>query len=362
MKTITSSNYNYIFNHESGLFMRWGSSINENPQYSPIGPEILDIEVSTICHGINGPCKHCYKSNTPKGENMSFDMFRSIFNKIPKTLTQIAFGIGDLNANPDLTRMMEYCLHNEHNPGVVPNITIHGGDLTDDWCKTLSTLCGGVAVSVYKPKDIAYNAVKRLKNAGVQQVNLHVLVSEETYEDCLQIIHDVRTDERLKNLTAIVFLTLKPKGKRNNYHNVMNTEKFKKIIDYAQLNKITIGFDSCSAPLFLNAVKNTEHFKLFSSLSESCESDLFSAYINVKGDYWHCSFTEEHHKWNAISVINCENFLKDVWYHEDVKKFRQLLLEQEGYLVKDCRLCPIYDLYPSNITTKSKKYVKIHQV
>lgn len=355
MKKLHSPQYNFVFDPKTGHFMRWGKTIHDNPLYSPIGPEILDIEVSTVCHGVNGPCKHCYKSNTPKGDHMSFKTFKTIFDKIPRTLTQVAFGVGDLCANQDLLDMLKYCRTNTYNPGVVPNITIHGGDLTDEWVSNLATYCGGVAVSVYEPKDVAYDAVKRLTDAGIQQVNLHMLVSEETYERCLMVIHDAKHDPRLAKLKAILFLTLKPKGVRNKLNAIASIAKYKAIVDAAQENNIVFGFDSCSAPLFLAAVKDSPNFSLYSNFAESCESNLFSAYINVDGMYWHCSFTEDHPLWRGISMLDVEDFLKDVWYNPEVEKFRTQLLTQPGYLQHDCRLCPVYNLYPKEIGDCSLK-------
>ena len=48
--------YNYDF-YDNGMFLRWGYTKDHDPDFSPIGPEIADIEVSTICNGPNGtPC------------------------------------------------------------------------------------------------------------------------------------------------------------------------------------------------------------------------------------------------------------------------------------------------------------------
>jgi hypothetical protein len=49
LKIVNHPKYNYIFNTKTGLFIRWGKSTNDDPILSPLGPEILDIEVSTIC-------------------------------------------------------------------------------------------------------------------------------------------------------------------------------------------------------------------------------------------------------------------------------------------------------------------------
>ena len=96
LKKVRSDNYNYDFDTDNGFFARWGATPKDDPCIAP-APEILDIEVSTICHGIGTPCKFCYKSNTGVGENMTFNTFKKIFDNMPSHLTQIAFGIGSLN-------------------------------------------------------------------------------------------------------------------------------------------------------------------------------------------------------------------------------------------------------------------------
>ena len=347
VKVFKSEKYNYFFDTESGFFARWGKDKKDDPEYSPFGCEICDMEISTICHGIdNKPCSWCYKSNTGKGQNMSFDTFKKIFHKLPKTLTQIAFGIGDIDGNTDLWKILDYCRNNEYNY-VIPNITINGWNLTDDYADKLSDVCGAVAVSRYSPKDVCYDAVKKLTDRGMKQVNIHMLVSEETFDSCIEVMKDSKDDERLKNLNAIVFLSLKPKGNRNQYHKLVK-DKYKTLIDFAFYNDVKIGFDSCSAPMFLNAVKDHKNYKNFEQLSEPCESYLFSFYINVEGKTVPCSFLEGIEGYKEIDVSNCEDFIKDVWYNEDVKKFRKTLLATSSKNIincKGCRSCPEFDIY-----------------
>jgi len=149
IKKVRSENYNSNFNYDTGYFARWGKNYEDNPKFSPFGPEILDIEISTICHGINGrPCAHCYKSNTGNGINMNFETFKKLFDKLPSSTTQVAFGIGDIDSNPDMYKIFEYC--REHR--VAPNVTINGWNLTDEHVKKLSSLCGSVAISLYSQK------------------------------------------------------------------------------------------------------------------------------------------------------------------------------------------------------------------
>lgn len=335
IKIFRSENYNYDFNLKNGFFMRWGKTIKEDPELAP-APEILDIEVSTICNGLGTPCSWCYKSNTSVGKNMSFENFKIIFDKLPSNLTQIAFGIGDIDANPDLFKMFEYSRKNN----VIPNVTINGARLTDEIVDKLVSLCGAVSVSHYD-NETCYNAIKRLTDKGLKQVNIHQLLSQETYDKCFDVMKDSISDSRLEKLNAVVFLTLKPKGKRNKLTPLRSTEKYNKLIDFAFENKAAIGFDSCGAPMFIEAVKHRKNFKLLEALAEPCESTLFSIYIDVNGKMYPCSFLEDVSE--PVDVLNCEDFIKDVWNNPLVEQFRKKLLATCDK--NNCRKCPQFNIY-----------------
>ena len=191
--------YGYIFNKKNGYFVR----PVENFFYAL--PELLDMEVTTICD--NG-CPFCYKNNTKDGHNMSFDTFQTIFDKLPKSITQIAFGAdATALANPDLFKMMAYASRN----GIIPNITV--ADITPSTADRLANVCGAVAVSRYANKNKCYDAIKFLTDRGMDQVNIHMMVSNETYKTLLETLDDYENDERLAKMKAIVMLSLKKKGR-----------------------------------------------------------------------------------------------------------------------------------------------------
>lgn len=365
IKRCISKGYNYQFNPHTGEFARWGLTLDDDPKVGML--EIFDLEVSTICEGIPRPgetvavpCTHCYKSNTKAGENMSFDTFKAIFDKLPQTLTQIAFGIGDIWSNPDLVKMFDYCRNNEHNPDVVPNLTTNGFGIDQAWVDTIKKYCGGVAVSRYANKDVCYDAVKMFTDAGMGQVNIHQVISVEKYAECLELVNDVATDPRLSKLKAIVFLTLKPKGKRNKDTTIKDVSKYRELIELAFSKGINVGFDSCTAPIFLAAMKDHPQFGYFSQMTESCESDRFSGYANTKGEYWHCSFTEGMPGFKPVNLLEIDDFVKDVWLSEPVKHFRnKLTCQNNDHIDKECYLCPVYDLYGPEIGNASKKVIPL---
>jgi len=336
-KIIKSKKMNCIFDKENGFTIIWGETFDDDPEYSPFGPLLLDIEISSIC---SRACEFCYKSNgTYKGKNMLFETFKILFDKFPKeTLTQIAFGIGDIDANPDLWKIMEYCREN----GVIPNITINGERMTSKYYDKLVGLCGAVAVSLYD-KDTCYNAVKELTDRGLKQVNIHSLLAQQTYSQCLEVLSDRETEERLNALNAIVYLWLKPKGINNHFHQV-GKGQFENLVNKAIASNTNFGFDSCSAPMFLEITKSRKEYERLKIVVESCESfGIFSGYINVEGAYFPCSFAEGVGEWESgLDVLNCKDFLEDIWFHPLVNKYRRKSIAKTDE--NGCRKCLIYNL------------------
>jgi MoaA/NifB/PqqE/SkfB family radical SAM enzyme len=262
---------------------------------------------------------------------MPFETFKKIFDAMPSNLTQIAFGIGNIYGHDDMWKMFDYCRNSGR--AVVPNVTTNGWKLTDEIALKLKQYCGAVAVSRYNPKDVCYDAVKKLTDLGMTQINIHQLVSMETLDACMETLRDIKTDPRLAKLNAIVFLTLKPKGKRNTY-NIVSDVEYKKLIDKCLEEKINFGFDSCSANRFLRIANNPK----FETVAEPCESTLFSSYINVEGKFFPCSFSEGEGEWTeGLDVVNCKNFITDIWNNHKTVKFRDGLLACK-------RNCPLFKI------------------
>lgn len=307
---------------KNGFFARWGKTIEDDPDFSPVGPELLDIEISTICHG---GCPHCYKSNLENGINMSFKTFKKMFKKFPKNLTQIAFGIGDIDGNPDLWKIMKYTRKN----GVIPNITINGFRFNNKYAEKLANVCGAVAVSHYTDES-CFDAVKMLSDAGLEQVNIHKLVAVETLKSCMDLFDKIKVDPRLKDLNAVVLLGLKQKG-RGVHYNTLGSNLFKILVNYGMSLNVPLGFDSCSAHKFLEAIEGREDYEQLEMLVEPCESSCFSYYINTDCIAFPCSFLEGEEGYEGIDVLKSEDFLKDVWFAKSVKRFRKALIQNSRH-------------------------------
>lgn len=336
-KYFRSPDYNYNFNKITGFFARWGKDLDIDPEMAP-SPEIADIEITTSCNGVmnNGKrkvCGFCYKSNTPKGTYMSFEKYKTIFDKLPNSVCQIAFGVdSQCLTNPDTRKIFEYTKLN----GVVPNVTV--ADIDDETCKFLAETCGGVAVSRYVDKNICYNIVENLTRHGLKQVNIHIMLAEETKEMVWETVKDFNSDPRLKNLNAIVILSLKKKGRGEPY-NIVSQDEFARIVNYSLDNNVRIGFDSCSAHKFIKSIAGHEKFQYFNVLTEPCESALFSMYINVDGRFSPCSFIDKTEGWEdgGIDISKVNDFVVDVWNNERVLEWRKSLLSKD-------RNCPVYSI------------------
>ena len=266
-----------------------------------------------------------------------------IVKKTMHFLTQLAVGSdSECTSNPDIFKMMQYA----RSKGIVPNITV--ANISDKTADKLSKVAGAVAVSRYDDKNVCYDSVKRLIDRGVIQTNIHQLTAQETFESCMETLNDILTDKRLEKLNAIVFLSLKKKGRGVKY-NTLSDEKFKYLVDFCLEHEINFGMDSCSAPKFLNSVKGHKYYKEFLKHSEPCESGIFSSYINVNGKFFPCSFTEKtcgvYGDWRDGIDLTQDgfDFFKDLWFSDRTIQWRNYLLNNKDNC-SGCRKCPAFDI------------------
>lgn len=339
-KKVEGPRFNSMFYKKSGVFWRCGSTPQEDPQYNPVGPELLDTEISI--DGCPNLCKFCYKGNTKSAPtNMSLETFKTILGKFPKTLTQVAFGITGIQTNPDFISMMQHC----RDMDIVPNFTLSGIDLTPEIADQCAKLIGAVAVSIYADKDIGYDTVHAFTSRGVKQTNIHLVLSQETLPHIKRVLADIKTDLRLKDLNAVVFLTCKPKGRASTGYHPVDRHEYINIIKHCIDNQIMFGFDSCGAPLFDGVIDQldlpTSVKNYMKMCTESCESGLFSAYVDVYGRMWPCSFSENAPSQAHIDVLSVKNFQNDLWYATPVKNFRERLYAST---INGCRVCPLYNI------------------
>lgn len=338
VKALKSENYNFLFQKSDGFFARFGKTQDDDGDPSLGLPEIADIEIDTACRQ---NCSFCYKGNNKDGEYMTLETYKTIFSKLPASVTQVAFGITDIDSNPDMWNIFDYTRSN----GIIPNVTINGSRMTSELYDRLAKTMGAVAVSVGTAynKENSYNSINELTNRGMKQVNIHNMICLENFDYTIQVMKDCKTDERLKNLNALVLLSLKTKGRAENRFHTLPQDKFNELCKFALSENINIGFDSCSSHKFFNYINSDETLSddfrnNMRQCIEHCESSCYSSYIDVNGNYFPCSFTPDTPDWKeGLNVLKCNNFIDEIWQNEKTVRFRNNLL--------DCdRNCPLYKI------------------
>ena len=342
-KKFRSSEYNYNFDMKTGVFQRWGKTLKDDPQWSPFGNEILDIEISA---GTGCPisCKMCYKGNskgsTPK--NMSLETYKLLLSKLPKYdgeyfCCQQAFGITSIGSHPELFDIFQHCRDNK----IIPNVTINGSDpLTDDQINKLVKVCGAMAISIVPPnEEVGYKLIRRILDAGGQQINIHYVIHQESIDNAYKVCENIKNNPLLKGLNAIVFLGLKPKNRGKSF-DILKMPDYQKLVDYLLTNNIPWGMDSCSAPRASKAIENTnllndKQKEKIQECIEKCESGIISAFLDCDGKYWHCSFGSENKDGYGIDVTKVDSFLNDVWLSKPMNEWREKLFTLD-------RQCPFY--------------------
>jgi MoaA/NifB/PqqE/SkfB family radical SAM enzyme len=343
-KLLKSPGYNFLFRKSDGMFFRWGATLEEDPPMSPYGPELVDIEISS--GDCSGGCPWCYKSNeTGAGVHMSLQTYDEILSKLPPTVMQIALGITDVDANPHF----EDILMASGEADIVPNFTTSGiGFDKAPWLmQRCAELAGAIAVSVY-PHTIgfAYDTIAQLIDAGANQVNIHLLYDgqNDDFKDAVftkMVMDDMASVPALEGVKALVLLGLKPEGRARGARPA-SYAFFSEMVDYAIERDIPIGFDSCSAPKFERYVKegdfSDERKKDILEQCESCESGLFSMYIDVNGLAYPCSFCPSGME-PIADMLSIDSFTDEVWHSEGMKWWRgRLWNAMDG----ETRLCVMF--------------------
>ena len=345
--------FHFLFDRNTGFTAKWGKRFEDDVVFNPFGPEIADIEITKHCSGVRNKsgirnwCKFCYKSNTNNGGYMDLKTFKKLFNILnePKTLTQIAFGTGaslSKDENPDYWDIFHYCKSH----GVTPNVTV--ADISKDTARKMVKFFGACAVSYYPmiDKNRCYDSVQRLVKAALQarremKVNIHCLLAVETFDSVIGLLNDVKTDKRLQGLNAVVFLSLKQKGRGKGFTK-LNDEQFSKIINKCVNMKISYGMDSCSANKFLRTIEHFPNKEELIQMIEPCEATCFSSYFDCDGTYYPCSFMEHEGEWKeGIKLSDIKNF-KDFWYEERVKNWRAEVFQNINK--NGCNKCKFFNV------------------
>ena len=332
-KLFSSADYNSVFSFVDGTLMRWGSTVDEDPVWSPFGPEIVEIEISTVCHR---GCGFCYKENNARGHNMAYSTFESIIHMLPPTVNQVTLAVGDIDANPELSRMLSLLRERR----ISCTITINGERMTPDLYDLLAEYCSAISISLYD-RSTAYTAITEFVKRGVKQLSLQVILAEEHLELIRDIIFDMLKGDL--QLYSLMFVVLKPLGRMKDLHPIKDYDALVPLLDYALARGLRIGMDACSRNFQMDFLSSSVFFEHWKRQSFSCEAGSFSLYLNVDGVAFPCSLLA------AQGLTGIQRDLKNfapIWNHKELVELRTILTAPD---MKGC----FYDYLLS--TYKSKQ-------
>ena len=319
---MTSSSYFQIFNKTTGFNVRMGKDTEDDPSWCPLGPEILDFETSVNgCPKVGGvSCKFCYKNNSDKpATNISLENFKKVVNRFPANLSQIALGITGVQTNPDFIEMLRWLREDKD---IIPNYTLSGADMTDEIFEATLKYCGRIAVSVYETdKSLCYKTIKRFNERSPNFCNMHIILSDANLQFVKEVLDDIASG-KVEGLRNIVFLRCKPVGRASKLPCTLSAETLDTVIKRCEKIGIGYGFDSCSCGIVQDYFKTHGREDLI-NYCEPCESSRLSGYINVFGQYYHCSFCEHVPEFKSCNFL-ADDFSFEKFWVEDCAKYRQM--------------------------------------
>jgi radical SAM protein with 4Fe4S-binding SPASM domain len=289
-----SPEYNFVGHRESGFTARWGRSLEEDPVRAP-WPELVDISISNRC--AKG-CDFCYRDSTPDGASMSAADYDFVLDCLTSprwgTPFQVALGGGEPLEHPELVDILD--ITSRH--GIIANLTTNGMLLNPTIVAALSGRVGAVALSAYGLRLLNLDKVSLLVRHGVR-TNLHFILDEDTLDEAERIASG-ELDCELGELSAVVFLTRKPRG-RSNARGLLRfgDPRLARFLDAVadRRSKLALGFDACAVPLLL------QHGRIDARTVDACECGFFSIYVDEQLEVRPCSFCPTgDHAWNLRRV------------------------------------------------------------
>lgn len=333
--------YHCFFSKLNGFNVRFGKTIEDDPAYCELGPEIADIEIVTgSCPKIiSENCRWCYKNNTSApGKVMTLEQFQEILSRFPINLSQVALGITGVKSNPYLKDILIHL----NKLGIIGNLTLTGADLDDEMADVLCQYCGACAISCYdKAKELCYSTIKRLHDTAKAKfnrdmhLNMHIVIADFSIDHVMSVLNDIK-DGKVPGLRSVVMLHAKPVGRAKNLDCSLSKENLTKVINFCLDNSISFGFDSCNGHNVQDILVEMGKSELCESI-EPCESARMSIYCSVEGKITPCSFVEHIYENSAIDLLNTNALIKDIWMKDE-------MLNSFRNCTKCSRSCPIYAL------------------
>lgn len=311
-----SPDYNYNFDPDKGIMRRWGSSENDEAPRSPIGPEVLDIEV-------------CKVDNNGKKHKMSLETFQDIINATLGNLRVIHFSVDKIDDNFYLPQMMRYCIENNIVCGLSVKPPIMGVYLYDiaTYCTYVDVLLGD-----NNDKDECFNTISSLIKVGIPYVNIRLMVSTGTYLRCFSVISNINLDARLRNLNAVKLDNLVKINEKVISDTPISGDNLKSLLRSIKSKHVGLGVSPCLINKVIKLCQDDQEWLVNTLLDqEQCEAGLFKGFVNTEGLFWACPYME----FEVAGIKIDEKFLDNTWNGDYISEWRDTL-------VRNNRECPVF--------------------
>lgn len=305
--------YHFVADARTGLTMRWGKTVKDNPPFAPV-PELADISISNHC---SKGCSFCYRDSSYNQEWMSLEDYRKVLDgmnhPIFGNVFQVALGGGEPLEHPFFTSIIKETVTR----GIVPNFTTNGVYLTESLCRSIQGEVGAVAISTTSIGAIDQVKISMLRHFGIE-TNIHYVLSSKNITEAIGICRGVY-NEQLENVNALIFLTYKPAGRADDSGIIKKGNLYNEFMEAIGENssvKPKIGFDACFIPMLLSRSVVNE------ALVDCCDGGFFSVYIDHKMNVSPCSFS------GIRDVYSLREYdFYDIWTNK-LDSFRKLQTNQ----------------------------------
>ena len=275
-----SESYNFIGDPETGVTMRWGAALDQDPVLAP-WPELADISISNHC---SKHCDFCYRDSKPDNSFLSIADYERILDSLTSprwgSVFQVALGGGEPLEHP---RFLEI-VRRTWERGIVANFTTNGQAITKTLAAELAGKVGAVAISVSSIEEMRPDRVKILADAGIK-TNLHFVLDSNSIDQAAELLEG-RFNHLFDDVNAVIFLTFKPRGRGAESRCLRpgaSLDRFVARIDSSACSG-HIGFDACFVPILMRRTEVDVDYV------DSCECAFFSVYIDEQMNVKPCSF------------------------------------------------------------------------
>ncbi|MFP3154926.1 radical SAM protein [Lachnospiraceae bacterium ZAX-1] len=304
--------YNFYGNTDTGLTMRWGETMDENP-IRALWPELADISISNHC---TKGCDFCYRESHDNGSFMSLENYEYVLDCLCSEeygpVFQVALGGGEPLEHPYFLDILQAT----KDRGIVANFTTNGELIDRSLAEALEGMVGAVALSANRMSDFNREKAQLLIRAGIK-VNLHFVLDNESLPDAIDLL-DGKYNDLLEGVNGVIFLTYKPKGRASLARCLQLTdERFTRFIKMIGGNSCAarIGFDACFVPLLMR------YTDVNVDCVDSCECGFFSIYIDENMNVSPCSFANDER-----FVFNLGTVSMDRIWNLEFEGYRQEML------------------------------------